>query len=82
LINNDFITKNLALFSFKNIKFLIMKKALLSLALFGSLLLGCSPKNIPQTATIVNQEALDANGYQMLIGVCTKAAMLREPYKN
>jgi tetratricopeptide (TPR) repeat protein len=59
-----------------------MKKTLLSLALFGSLLLGCSPKNIPQTATIVNQEALDRDGYQMLIGVCTKASMLREPYKN
>ncbi len=59
-----------------------MEKTLLSLALFGCLLLGCSPKNIPQTATIVNQEALDGNGYQMLIGVCTKASMLREPYKN
>jgi hypothetical protein len=45
-----------------------MKKTLLSLAIVGSLLLGCSPKNIPQTATIVNQEALDGNGIQMLIG--------------
>jgi hypothetical protein len=59
-----------------------MKKTLLLLILFGNLLLGCLPKNIPQTATIVNQEALDRDGYQMLIGVRTKAAMLREPYKN
>jgi tetratricopeptide (TPR) repeat protein len=59
-----------------------MKKSLLSLVILGSLLVGCSPKNVPQTATIINQEALDRDGYQMLIGVCSKASMLREPYKN
>jgi tetratricopeptide (TPR) repeat protein len=58
-----------------------MTKSLLILAIFVGFLMACSPKiNLP-TSTIINQECFDRNGLPMLIGLCSKSSLMREPYR-
>lgn len=53
----------------------------LSFLILFSLLFSCKNQTHNNLA-FVNREALDANGSTMLIGCCTRGALLREPYKN
>lgn len=59
-----------------------MKKALLLLGIINSLYLSsCSTQKSSFKAPLINQEAFSGQNQPMLIGPCSKSALLQEPYR-
>ena len=64
------------------IKKIFMKKNFISIAASVIILSGCSVSKNAQTNQLVNQKSKDARGNEMLIGKCTREALLQAPFKD